>query len=56
MDTILSDRAINRGYFNKKSLEEFVSEHTGGSRDHGYRLWGLLMLELWHKAFIDKNE
>jgi asparagine synthase (glutamine-hydrolysing) len=54
-DTILSNRAVNRGYFNKKSLEELVHEHTSGCRDHGYRLWALLMLELWHKAFVDRT-
>jgi hypothetical protein len=26
-------------------------EHQSLRRDHGYRLWALLMLELWHQAY-----
>jgi asparagine synthase (glutamine-hydrolysing) len=52
-DVVLSSRAINRGYFNKKQLEMFISEHVCGEQDHGYRLWALMMLELWHNSFVD---
>ena len=32
----------------------FIEEHVSGHRDHGYRLYTLLMLELWHREFIDR--
>lgn len=49
----LSEKALGRGYFNRKSLQRIWDEHQSGVRDHGYRLWALLMLELWHKEFAD---
>jgi asparagine synthase (glutamine-hydrolysing) len=54
-DTVLTDKAINRGYFKRERLEEMYSEHVNGKRDHGYRMWALLMLEMWHKVYVDKE-
>lgn len=51
--TCLSDKALGRGYFNKGHLVRLWDEHQSGVRDHGYKLWALLMLELWHKEFAD---
>jgi asparagine synthase (glutamine-hydrolysing) len=55
-DAILSPRAIQRGYFQPDNIRALVREHVDGKFDHGYRLWSLLMLELWHRAFIDSAE
>jgi len=52
-ETIFSSKAISRNYFNVKNLEVFVEEHIYGRKDHGYCLWALLMLELWHRVFVD---
>jgi asparagine synthase (glutamine-hydrolysing) len=49
----LSGRALNRGYFNQEAVRSIWDEHQRGARDHGYRLWALLMLELWHRQFAD---
>ena len=46
---VLSREALSRGYFTEKGLRSLWDEHQGGRRDHGYRLWALLMLELWHR-------
>ena len=51
--TCLSAKALGRGYFNKEHLFKLWDEHQSGARDHGYKLWALLMLELWHKEFAD---
>lgn len=53
--TILSARALNRGYFKPDALRTLFSEHQAGYAEHGYRLWALLMLELWHQEFIDRT-
>ncbi|MCB4790790.1 MAG: asparagine synthase (glutamine-hydrolyzing) [Elusimicrobia bacterium] len=53
LQTILSEKAIKRGYFNETNLRKFVKEHIEGRADYGYCLWALLMLELWHIVFID---
>jgi len=49
----LSHKALGRGYFKPATLHRLWDEHQSGVRDHGYRLWALLMLELWHKQFAD---
>jgi asparagine synthase (glutamine-hydrolysing) len=55
-DHVLSREALGRGYFKEKSLVGLWDEHQSGHRDHGYRLWALLMLELWHRHAFSKNE
>jgi len=51
-DHCLSGKALSRGYFDESALRLLWSEHQQGRRDHGYRLWALLMLELWHETFM----
>ncbi|MEK7388663.1 MAG: asparagine synthase (glutamine-hydrolyzing) [Elusimicrobiota bacterium] len=48
-DNVLSREALARGYFREETLRALWAEHQCGRRDHGYRLWGLLMLELFHR-------
>jgi len=52
-DAILSEKSLGRGYFKPGVVRRFVDEHTTGRRDYGPQLWTLLMLELWHREFID---
>ncbi len=54
-EILLADRAIKRGYFKQTSLERIINDHISGRSEHGYRLWGLLVLELWHRIFIEKE-
>ncbi|OGS58515.1 MAG: asparagine synthase (glutamine-hydrolyzing) [Elusimicrobia bacterium RIFOXYB2_FULL_62_6] len=51
--TCLSEKALSRGYFNPDYLHKMWDEHQNGLRDHGYHLWALLMLEMWHNQFAD---
>lgn len=51
---VLSPEALKRGYFEPTALARLWDEHQLGRRDHGYRLWALLMLELWHQECLDK--
>jgi len=52
-ETVLSDRAARRGYFNMANVAKLVDDHAESRADYGYCLWALLMLELWHRVFID---
>jgi asparagine synthase (glutamine-hydrolysing) len=52
-DALLSANSIGRGYFEPAALQKRVRQHAEGEQDHGYTLWSLLMLELWHREFID---
>lgn len=55
LDNVFSKKALERGYFNREYLNKITSEHMEKKADHGYRLWALLMLELWHREFIDNG-
>jgi asparagine synthase (glutamine-hydrolysing) len=54
-DLLLSPRARQRGYFVPSTIERIVGEHVAGTRDHGFRLWQLLMFEVWHRHFVDRS-
>lgn len=53
-DLVLSPRALERGYFRPRVVQRLLDEHTRGARNWHYQLWNLLMLELWHRTFIDR--
>lgn len=50
-DHVLSSAALGRGYFHPEAIREIWEEHQSHKRDHGYRMWALLMLELWHQQY-----
>jgi len=52
-ETLLSEKAANRGLFNSKRVRGIIDEHVNHKSDHSHRLWTLLMLELWLQRFID---
>ena len=52
-DILLSRQSLERGYFKPDAIKTLFSEHISGKIDHSPKLWTLLMLELWHREFID---
>jgi asparagine synthase (glutamine-hydrolysing) len=52
-DTLLSQRAIERGYFNRRWIEKILSANLNGV-DYSKEVFSLLTLELWQREFIDK--
>ena len=52
-DTLLSERFRQRGLFRPAAVERLIAEHERRRADHQYRLWALLFLEQWFRAFID---
>ncbi len=53
--TLLSETSLGRGYFDRDKVRSMVDSHTEGRRDLSFQLWAMLMLELWHKKFIDER-
>jgi asparagine synthase (glutamine-hydrolysing) len=53
-DVVLSDMALRRGYFKPAAVREMVQVHMSGSDEFQYTLWDLLLLESWHRTFIDQ--
>jgi asparagine synthase (glutamine-hydrolysing) len=54
VDTVVSDKALSRGYFKAATVQEMVRSLLGGSDRFQYQLWDLLVLERWHQMFIDQ--
>ena len=54
-DVLASPRTRQRGYFEPAFVDRLVQEHMTGRRDHTLRLWQLLMLELWHRQYLDRS-
>ena len=36
-----------RNLLQEKSVLRLIAEHMSGKKNHSFRLWGLLTLELW---------
>ena len=54
-DLLLSERSTMRGYFASEHVRRLWNAHQRGERDHTHRLWALMVLELWHRLFVDQT-
>jgi asparagine synthase (glutamine-hydrolysing) len=54
-EILLDPGTLGRGVFREQRLREIVAEHLDGTRDHAYRIWTLLQLELWFRTYIDRE-
>ncbi len=54
-DVLLDARARQRGYFRAEVVQRYLDQHVRGDAHHHFRLWNLLMLELWHRMFVDQR-
>ncbi|MFH0965748.1 MAG: asparagine synthase (glutamine-hydrolyzing) [Planctomycetota bacterium] len=50
--TLLDGAALSRRLFRGEAVARLIEDHTSRRFDHGYRLWALLMLELWARRFL----
>ena len=50
---LLDPRALRRGWFAPAAIRQLIAEHVENRWDHSYRLWSLLVLELWQQRFVD---
>ncbi|MDA8336773.1 MAG: asparagine synthase (glutamine-hydrolyzing) [Peptococcaceae bacterium] len=48
-------RALERGYYSRRGLDLLLSRAATGRRSFGRQVFALVMLELWHQAFIDRS-
>jgi hypothetical protein len=51
---LFSTRALSRGYFRRPFLEDLLRLHEeDGSSYYGDNVWSFLVLEMWHRQFVD---
>lgn len=54
-EILLDPLTRSRGLFRTESVEGLLDDHQAGRFDHSYRLWALLVFELWHRRWIDRQ-
>ncbi|MBP1777355.1 MAG: hypothetical protein H6Q86_3365 [candidate division NC10 bacterium] len=54
-DTLLSSRAVGRGYFRPDIIRRMLDDHVAARCSWDALLWALLMLELWHRTYLDDD-
>jgi asparagine synthase (glutamine-hydrolysing) len=54
-DILLDERTRRRQFFRQDEVPRLLADHLAGSADHTARLWNLVMLELWQRAWVDQR-
>lgn len=51
-DLLLGRDSFTSSYFNRRVVTRLLADHTGNRRNEELRLWTLMGLEIWHRAFF----
>lgn len=51
-DVLLDPSTLARGYFQPEAVRKLLDDHQTGRFDHSYRLWSLVVLELWQRQWL----
>lgn len=54
-DTLSRESLDRQGLFNTRVVQGLVSDHLKGVKDHGFELWGLMVLMIWWQLFFEKQ-
>jgi asparagine synthase (glutamine-hydrolysing) len=54
-DILLDSKSISRGYFRREAVEALIERNSRSTR-HTAEIFSLVVLELWHRAFIDRQD
>ena len=52
-DLLFSRQASARGYVRPEEVRRIWGAHQRRSRNHSAKIWALMVLELWHRAYVD---
>jgi asparagine synthase (glutamine-hydrolysing) len=47
------DLIRKRGLFREEEVRRLIEEHQSHKRDHGLRLWSLIVFEAWQRMYLD---
>jgi asparagine synthase (glutamine-hydrolysing) len=50
-ETLLSQQATGRGYFDPSAVRQLLLDHRNGKAANHREIWQLLVLEEWHRRF-----
>jgi asparagine synthase (glutamine-hydrolysing) len=52
-EVLLDPRTLGRGYFRPEYVRSILQKHRAGHGDYSRRLLTLVILETWHRTFVD---
>jgi asparagine synthase (glutamine-hydrolysing) len=52
-DVLLDPKTLQRGFFKQKFVEQLLNDHFANRFDHAYRIWALLVFELWQRQWCE---
>ena len=55
-EVLLDPHTLQRGYFRPEAVAQLLDQHQQARFNHGYRLWALLILELWQREWVGRIE
>jgi len=55
LDYLSPERLRREGLFDEARVEKKIREHLSGQANHQYRLWALLMWEMWRERWLIKT-
>jgi len=55
LSVLLEPRTSQRGYFKPEAVRSLVDEQARGRRNRSGPLWRMLVLELWHRHFLESQ-
>ena len=55
-DTLLSEKSLNRGYFNPDFIQKLIGDHMSGKTNHAQIIGLFLTFELFNRMFIDRDK
>jgi hypothetical protein len=56
VDELLAESVVRRrGYFEPAEVQRIVADSRESLGASAHQVWALLMLELWHRTFIDAD-
>jgi asparagine synthase (glutamine-hydrolysing) len=53
LDYLSTERVKREGLLDYKIVEQKIKEHLSGEMNHQYRLWALVMWEMWREKWLD---
>src|SRR5215813_3188703 len=53
---LLSNRSLERGLFERRTVERIIADHMNGDANHRFLLWSLLCIEWLHRLFFEGDD
>jgi asparagine synthase (glutamine-hydrolysing) len=54
-EVLLDPKTLDRGLLREAPVRALLDQHNRGDADRSMQIWALLMLELWHREFVDRG-